>query len=750
MNPSMKIISYLLYSTVLIAMLGLFTFIFASTAYAAAIPYRTIARDGDLELLFNDRTGAIQIMDHRNNHLWRSVVDDTLYDLDGVNRLWATDMRSPLVINHSNILLRDAPIALLRSYDFVDWVNPDTNQPEQTIFSTPMHNGVEVEYRFPSLGLSVTVLYWLEDGALVVRIPVDRIIESSYYVTDVRGRVNEVRQAVTAITPLPWFGAAHRDDEGYIFYPDGSGAITRFENWQYRPQAMNTHRWHIFSDTTGSTHSILYGIANSAFMPVFGIRNNNNAFLAAITEGYDKAVLSLHPAGQVVDLYRANFALNTRGTFEVNMNAITGATGRATQMAIRVDNDMIPIDKEMRYFILQGDDANYSGMARAYRDFLLSAGDLQNNITAPGRFPLYLQIFMGIEEQGMLFNTFVPMTTFDQSVTMLTALQNQGVQNIETMLRGWQNRGYNWRLITWPPASQLGGRRGLTRLDNYLAGHPNVNVHLENQFNFAHGTRGFSARRDVAVNGVRIPLQSSFEDFFALRPVFSAALNREFMHNLRNLSNMNVAYQALGHVLFSDYNRNETHSRGDAAQIFAGMTDDAVQNNRRVMIQGANSFMLRNANFLYNLPNSSRRIFITDECVPFVQMVTSGLMGHSAEMGNLATNLQVATLRWVEYGSVPAFELTYRDSVNLQNTGYSNLFTSTFGNWIDDVVAVYAMLNERIGHVFGQQMVSHERIAADVVRVAYEDGTVIFINYNEHSVTVGDIVIPPLEFIVVR
>jgi len=725
---------------------------FAAPVLAAPIPYRPVARDGYLELYFNDRTGAVRVRDHRNDHIWRSVVCEDIYSFDGVNRLWATDMRSPLVIHHSNILLRDAPVVMLRSYDFVDWVNPNTNQPQQTIFSTPIHNGVEVEFHFPSLGMRVTVLYWLEDGALVVRIPADRIVEEMYTIVNAQGRLIDHQQAITAITVFPWFGAASRNDIGYVFYPDGSGAITRFENWESRPQALITERFHIFSDTSGSSEGIVWGVPNSVSMPVFGIRNRDNAFLAAITEGYDKSTLAVHPAGVVINLYRASFGLNFRGTFEINMSAISGATGRALQMATRVDRDITLIDKEVRYFILQGEDANYSGMARVYRDYLIQTGGLQNNITAPGSLPLYLQLFMGIEEQGMLFNTFVPMTTFDQASEIISEFQNRGVQNMETMLRGWQSGGYSWRHVIWPPASRLGGRRGLTRLDNFMGGSalPGVHVYLENQFNIAQGSsRGFSPRRDVAINGVRLPLQTQWGNWFALRPSFSVQRNRDFISNMSNTPNLNVAYQMLGGFLVSDYNRNAPVNRGEAAEMFAGMTAYATADGRRVMLNGSNSFMLRYANFLYGIPSTSRRLFITDECVPFVQMVVSGLVGHSSDMGNLASSLQAEKLRWVEFGSVPAFELTYRDSVHLQNTDYSMLFTSTFSNWVDDVVAVYESLNARIGHTFGLQMISHERIEEYVVRVEYEDGTVIFINYNYHEVVVDGHVVPPVDFIVI-
>ena len=736
-------------TAIFVVLLGLFV----SPVVAAPIPYRPVARDGHLELYFNDRTGAIRVRDHRNGHVWRSVVCEEMYDLSGVNRLWATDMRSPLVIHHSNILLRDAPALLLRSYDFVDWVNPDTNQVEQTIFSTPIHNGLEVEFRFPSLGLSVTVLYWLEDGALVVRIPTDRIVEEMYTIINAQGRPVDLQQAITAINLFPYFGAAGRHETGYIFYPDGSGAITRFENWAERPQAMITERFHIFADTSGDTDGIINGQPNTISMPVVGIRNGNNAFLAAITEGYDHAMLAVHPAGAVIDLYRASFSLNFRGTFEINMSAISGATGRALQMATRVDRDLIMVDKEVRYFILYGDDANYSGMARAYRDHLLATGYLQNNITNPGRLPLNLQLFMGIEEQGMLFNTFVPMTTFDQTADIITDLQNRGVENMETMLRGWQSGGFSWSHVTWPPASRLGGRRGLTRLDTFMGTDalPGVHVYLENEFTLAQGnSRGFSPRRDVAINGVRLPLQSTWGNFFALRPGFSEARNRDFIGNLSGMPNLNVAYLRLGNTLLADYNRNDPFTRKDVARTYAGMTAYAAADGRRVMLDGANVFMLRDTNFLYDIPNSSRRLFMTDECVPFVQMVVSGLIGHSSEKGNLASNLQIATLQWVEFGSVPAFELTYRDSVNLQNTNYANLFTSTFSNWVDDVVEVYHMLNARIGHVFGLQMVSHERLAPCVVRVAYADGTIIFINYNNHEVTIEGVTIPPIDFTVIR
>jgi hypothetical protein len=131
-------------------------------------------------------------------------------------------------------------------------------------------------------------------------------------------------------------------------------------------------------------------------------------------------------------------------------------------------------------------------------------------------------------------------------------------------------------------------------------------------------------------------------------------------------------------------------------------------------------------------------------------MVISGLIPYSAMAGNLSYDLNIQKLQWIEFGSLPYFSLTYKDALLLKETDYNALFTSTFDKWEERVVSVYNEFKENFSQIYGQQMILHEIIEDGVVKVGYEDGTLIYLNYNQEDRTIGSFTIPAKDYIITK
>ena len=73
----------------------------------------------------------------------------------------------------------------------------------------------------------IPIEYRLEEDSLVVTVPTEDVV----YPLEVESPDGElVTMPLAAITVLPYFGAAGENEEGYIFVPDGSGAIMMLNN----------------------------------------------------------------------------------------------------------------------------------------------------------------------------------------------------------------------------------------------------------------------------------------------------------------------------------------------------------------------------------------------------------------------------------------------------------------------------------------------------------------------------------------
>lgn len=696
--------------------------------------YVSIASSDKLELYYNEVKGAIQIKNLESGYLWKSIADNEVYDLEDMNAQWASYLQSPITISYNDLKKRDSGVKKLYAAKDCKWLESET-----------IENGVAVTYGFLTPGIYLTVEYSLEDDQLVVRIPRDKIVEESKF-------------ALTTIEVMPFMGASQNTIDGYIFYPDGSGAISTYEKADTRSANVKSASYYTYTNKTVNFQNLWYSDAYSRYtasMPVFGIKNGENAMFAAFTQGAENTGVVAYPSGYVVDLNHIGFEVYTRNVFNVDMYSISTGTETSVTggMVQRVDKQLIDEDREARFFFLSGQEASYSGMANVYREYLLENGLLHDAISEEDGMALSLQLLMGTSKDGMIFEEFVPMTTFEQSEEILQRLNDKGVTDTHVVLESWIEDYYEYK--NWGPVSQLGGKGGLKSLNNYIKeDQANNNVYLTNQFTFASSiTSGLSEDTDVAYDGLNIEISAETMDgitYYLLNPSISYKWNQKFLERMEKFDVLGIAYEELGEIAYPDYNGNAAYTKTETVEKYRELLADTKNTNRKIAINGANQYTYTYADFMYDLSEESYGLSITDHAVPFVQMVLSGLIPYSTEgAGNLAYDLQIQKLKWIEYGAIPNFYLTYESALNLADTPYDALFSSTYDDWEDTVVDTYIEFKNNLSCVYGRQMVSHELLTDKLCKLTYDNGVVIYINYDEETVSAEGNKIPAREYVVV-
>ena len=128
---------------------------------------------------------------------------------------------------------------------------------------------------------TITLRYVLEGNSLIVSVPFDRIAYNPSY-------------PITRLGILPFFGAGGLEDDGYLFVPDGSGAIINFNNSKYTQIASNNpvYGW----DEAMPRNALVTD--NRAPFPVFGIQKNGNAVVCIIEEGASYASIQADVSGR--------------------------------------------------------------------------------------------------------------------------------------------------------------------------------------------------------------------------------------------------------------------------------------------------------------------------------------------------------------------------------------------------------------------------------------------------------------------
>ena len=692
--------------------------------------YEKIAETQDLVLYCSMKTGNIAVKDKRNNYIWTSAVDQEVCDLSNSNDVWKTYMTSLFTI--SCIDKKEKETRENTYYPVSDG---------KIVEAARINNGISLNYDFTSLGIGLTLEIKLDGDSMTVCIPADKIQESE-------------NKGIKSIELMPFFGAADHTVDGYLLYPDGCGAITKYANVDQRSKNVKAFTWDIYGAEQvdfNECKQMEKDQKYQAMLPIYGIKNGDNAILAAVEKGAEDTSIKVSPDGFIVNLNRASFAFNYRHFYKINLSniVVNGASVLRNTMGTRVDKEMIKTDREVRIFFLSGETANYSGMANTYREYLIKSNLLKKVIIENDNIPLALELFMGIKENRLLFDKYVTMTTFKNAISISEELKNAGVDSMQVMLKGWTKGGYGLYPVNWPPEKKLGGKKGLREFSDY-ARKNNMQIFMRNNFIQADSkNRGFSTRNDVVMQGSNLPVTGMGKTEFLFNPFFALQRFVSFFNEFSRWCSEGVALERIGINIYHDYNKANPAGRAETIEKWEDMLDTVIRNQRPAAVEGGNQYVLKYADRLCDIPVRSSQYNITDEEVPFYQMVVHGMIPYTSEAANLSYDLTMHKLKLVEYGCMPYFELTYSKSTNLNNTEYNKLFTSYYINWYKQAADIYNEFNERLKCVWSQKIIEHDKMEENTYRIRYSNGITVYVNYSKNDIECDGYSIKGKDYIVV-
>ena len=679
--------------------------------------FRQVGKSGDIELYFNKKNGLIAVADKSNEFVWGSPCAVGLPEDAKYPKKIMENMQALFNFSYSNLKNNKGQV-----------IETNSVSEDSKVDCVDRKNGISLTYDFRKLGISLSVDIMVKHGSLVFYVPADKIREDGEW-------------GLVSIEALPFFGASRIGQDGYLFYPDGSGALLYFDQ---KPRDISKYSFNVYGTDQMDFRELEK--EDDVMLPVFGIRQENNAFLAILSQGDTDARMNLYPSGYVTDWNRISPEFVYRRLYKDPRSD--------EKILYKIEDHLIKTDREVQYLFLSGEEADYSGMANCYRDYLIhnkKLADQPDDKDAAEQIPVGLDFFMGITEDRILFDRFIPATTYEQVQRILDQMLQEGITSMDTHLIGWQKGGYGSYHLPPKPDRHLGGKKGLENLSEYAS---DRNIRLYLQANLADITgrcRGYTPRRDTLYQANGMVVTDADQNRYLVNP-FAAQnkLMKNFLPHIKKYAINGLNFDVLGSQLYYDYNKDHPVTREQTAACWQAMLGEAKQQYGSVAVQGGNQYVLDQASRLYRIPTEGNGLFITSESIPFFQMVVHGSLSYtSAQPGNLAYDFPREKLKWVEYGFLPYFELTYQKSNVLKNTDYNKLFSSYYGDWEDTILEVFREFNDRLGGIWHQTMIRHEKIMKDVFKVTYEDGSQIYVNYRDEAVQVDGRKIPKLDYLVV-
>lgn len=679
--------------------------------------YVQAASSRNLELYVDMETAKFIVYDKRNGMLWRtSPESNPQYTM---TELWEGHINSNFILHYVDEKKRN-PLQ----------TNPYSRN--AIIDYEQIPNGVRVHYNLKAdLGIALALDFTIGDDYFEVTFDPATLVESNDYYA--------VRIQLT-----PFFGAAWPDEEGYLFIPDGSGALAYFRpNPPDYSRGFNEAIYGQDKFEFRTTVEQLLTKRSQVVMPVFGLAKTaeNAAYLGVVTQGEYNSSIMAGPAGYTVRLNRIGASFIIRREYEA---MIRWGVHVAT-----LEEEIMSGPKQVRYYLLANEDANYVGMATAYRDHLIEEHNIQpkEDVRRPA---LQLRIFGGLSRTEVLFREFIAMTTFEQVKEIVTALQDAGVENIDVIFYGWNLYGYDGAYPKrLPVAKELGGAAGLTDLANFLF-ERGCRLFLEDNYLDARSENGgFSNRRDIVRLPNKLPMNSGSR--YLLNPVFAwEHYAKPDITKLAGLGVHGIQFRYLGSVVLTDRNFDKPLTRQQFAEYLLKMADYARETMGAAIFDGGNIYAINHVDAITNVPLYQSSYDFVDVSIPFYQIVLHGFVPYSAYPGNLRSDPELEFLRMLEYGALPCFELTYQEPGLLQETQYNILFSSHYEQWLPKVVEEYNIVVKELGDIRDRYIIGHEYVLPNVVRVTYEGGSSLVINYNADPVEWEGVTIGGMDYAIIK
>ena len=687
----------------------------------------TVENDS-LLLTIDDATLYMTVTDKASGKSFASSIEPASGKLSG----WKAFVASPLAL------------------DVVDGQSVITKQQalmgnQVAIDLTMLDNGADALVDFTALGVKVKLQIRLEDDSIAITLPKDGLEEYpvSKGIDKKTGLETFTDTRVCGVYLLPCFGATKLDEKaGYMLVPEAAGALIEFSDGEGVGTTPFSKR--VYGTNIGVDKSVMTELnrpAEQITLPVYGMAYTDDqlGYLAVVENGSEAAEIMAYPGGVITDYNWAAAHFTLREQYIAQTTRTLGLNSRESKPYMR--------DMTVRFYILSGENASYTGMAQRYRKVLQESGGLN---TADTTYRPRLD-FLGAESvEFLLWNSVEPMTSVEQMDEILTACDESGIADPLVIYRGWQPGGLTWSLGSG--SVKLEGKLG--REDDLIDLAQKIRENggkfmLEIDPVQANPDRMYNMRVDVVRTlGQTIAEHQTGKELYPKLYYLTPGRSAEILKAMADKWGKHVdglALVKLPNTLYSYYSRGGNHSRGET---LAAYQDTLASLNAPLALENPLSGYLGQTDVLLDLPLDTTSYSFLSAEVPFLPMVLSGNIPYYATWLNFESNQQKALLKLVEYGAYPSWLLTGEDVQPLIHTNSSDVFSAKWDVLLSTMTEIngkLAALHEAIG---GSAMAKHELLDTDVVKVTYENGTAVYINYRKADVNADGITVPALGYLV--
>lgn len=624
---------------------------------------------------------------------------------------------------------------------------------EEELYADLEEIGADADEYPSNLMIRVPIDYYLEDGCMMVK------VDTSLLET---GKDNPINQ----LTLVPYFLTSDPtmdQEEGYMFVPDGSGALIYLDSTKTRELHFGARYYGGDPQLNATTYS---SVDNDLMMPVFGMKTHDATVFGIIEEGAEVATLDAYISGTDAG---ENFS-KLKLTFDIRSQFIlaSGASNNSGAFTMgKASTDVYDGNITIRYYWL-GRDADYVDMANCYSKYLEEQGVLKAEATET-EAPFYVELlgstdktkyFAGIPYEGTQI-----LTDFSQAKEILEELTESGVRNMKVIYSGMINGGMNQRSLNSGVkiVSGMGGKSGLKKLVSYadsVSAQIFPNVRLQTAYTKTKMNSDMTAWNLVneraqiySFDPVQHQAKTGDDEDYPLYIVNPYYLEKYWAKVKKSYTSKTglttMASDDLYTFIGTNYRYNQASSSTGAelmAAAASGLTEEMT-----LMLSNPASPAYAYSSYLTDIPTDNSGMRVLDASVPFMQIVLDGYKTYSSESLNReSTDVYVNFMQAIEGKSIPKFTFMYEDSYLLEGTEQENYFAVDYSYWRERIGAYYQEYSAFYNKVKDATIVGHEIYDRNekLRIVTYSNGVRICFNYSDAEENIGGVTVPAFSYVI--
>ena len=546
---------------------------------------------------------------------------------------------------------------------------------------------------------------------------------------------NEASNKLSGIALYPGFGSSYGLNNGYFLIPDGSGALIDLSKKTNAQSALKLATYDYDYGISAKTRKMTTSQILS--LPMYAIQKDNAGLMAQVSNGAEYSELNSKVAGIGDDYNYTYFNFKYRD-FYYSYQGNSESTKRSVPQEER--NEMDPsvsyylYDKEMKYY----------DYAKEYQNFLVKNNLLKksDNLKATTR----LEYFMSENQPGLFGKTIVKMTSLDYIKESVDSLEGD---NYSVSLLGYSKGGLSGSYPNcFPVEGSLGSKHEFKKLAEHLSDR-GIPTNYVVDYVRAYESANVNSK-SLAMNK-SMKYITSTDYYNGTGSMFNRltldATKDKLEHGKNSLSDVGGAgfdFMSIGSALYSNH-FNKVTTRSDAIKEYKEMLSSFEGN---ISLRKPNLYMFDNFDNYLSMPLESSHFLIETDDIPFLQMILAGYKNMYVNSINLNYVNENMFLNMIDYGVLPSYLLTEKDPIELKDSESTNIYSSAFVDWKDNIASTYEKVTTTLSGVHAAKFISREKVESNIYKCKYDNGKIILVNYSNADYVYESHTVPAKGYIV--